>query len=270
MYAVPALIGAFWGVPLIAREIEARTLPLAWTQSVTRTRWLAVRLGLTGLASAAATGLLSVMVTWWASPLTHAVQIAGSSASVANRLDPVLFGARGIAPVAYAAFAFALGVTAGLLIRRIFPAMAVILIVFAAIQIAMPRWIRPDLMTPLRAIVPLNTAGLTELMVDTSNNSMTVAAVPAVPAGGWVISNQSIDAAGHVFTGPATRACLHATASQQACVASVARLHLRQLVTYQPASRYWTLQWYETAIFLGLALVLAGFCTWRVRRHHLS
>jgi MYXO-CTERM domain-containing protein len=35
-------------------------------------------------------------------------------------------------------------------------------------------------------------------------------------------------------------------------------------VTYQPASRYWTFQGYETAIFLALAL--AGICFWRIRR----
>ena len=40
----PALIGLFWGAPLIAHELETGTSALAWTQSVTRTRRLAVRL----------------------------------------------------------------------------------------------------------------------------------------------------------------------------------------------------------------------------------
>ena len=38
--AVPAVIGVFWGAPLIAREFETGTYRLAWTQSATRTRWL--------------------------------------------------------------------------------------------------------------------------------------------------------------------------------------------------------------------------------------
>ena len=46
IYAVPGLIGLFWGAPLITREIETGTFRLAWTQSVTRTRWLAVKIGL--------------------------------------------------------------------------------------------------------------------------------------------------------------------------------------------------------------------------------
>jgi hypothetical protein len=38
------------------------------------------------------------------------------------------------------------------------------------------------------------------------------------------------------------------------------------VLTYQPISRYWPFQWYETAIYIGLALLLAGFCFWWVRR----
>ena len=45
MYVVPALIGVFWGAPLIAREFEAGTHRLVWNQSVTRTRWLALKIG---------------------------------------------------------------------------------------------------------------------------------------------------------------------------------------------------------------------------------
>jgi hypothetical protein len=88
--------------------------------------------------------------------------------------------------------------------------------------------------------------------------------------GAWILSNQSIDRAGHAFTGPPTAACLSQTNSFQACQASVARLHLRQLVTYQPASRFWALQRYETAIFLAAALALAGICFWWVSRRRLS
>jgi hypothetical protein len=41
-------------------------------------------------------------------------------------------------------------------------------------------------------------------------------------------------------------------------------------VTYQPANRYWTFQWYETAILLTLAAALAALSTWRIRRLRLS
>ncbi len=43
---VPVVLGMLWGAPLVASELEARTSDFAWTQSVTRTRWLAVKAGL--------------------------------------------------------------------------------------------------------------------------------------------------------------------------------------------------------------------------------
>jgi hypothetical protein len=53
------------------------------------------------------------------------------------------------------------------------------------------------------------------------------------------------------------------------CFAEMKRLGYRQQVTYQPASRFWRFQWYETGIYTALALALAGFCFWRLR-HRLS
>jgi hypothetical protein len=41
-------------------------------------------------------------------------------------------------------------------------------------------------------------------------------------------------------------------------------------VTCQPASRYWPLQWAETSVLVFLALLLAGFCFWWIRRGRLS
>jgi len=92
---LPALIGLFWGAPLIARELEASTHRLVWNQSVTRTRWLAIKLGLLALATIAAAGLGSLAVDWWSDPLDKAA--AGDFA----RMEPLLFATRGIVPVAY-------------------------------------------------------------------------------------------------------------------------------------------------------------------------
>ena len=54
--AAPALIGIFWGAPLIGRELETGTHQFAWNQTVTRTRWLAVKLAVVGLAAIATAG----------------------------------------------------------------------------------------------------------------------------------------------------------------------------------------------------------------------
>ena len=55
----PAVIGIFWGAPLVARELETGTYRLAWNQSVTRSRWLAAKLGFSVLAAAVAVGILT-------------------------------------------------------------------------------------------------------------------------------------------------------------------------------------------------------------------
>jgi ABC-2 family transporter protein len=272
LYAVPALIGAFWGAPLITRELEAGTLGLAWTQSISRTRWLTVKVGLIGLASMVTAGLLSLLVTWWAAPVDRAGPLAASGQrvnfDVLGRFTPALFGARGITPVGYAAFAFALGLTAGVLIRHTLAAMAASLAVFAGVQVAFALWVRAHLITPVRSIVPFNPAHLTELSIDGSGQ-ITVAAKVSRP-GAWILSNQTVTAAGHPFTGPAPAACVSDTGSFQSCQRALGGLQLRQLVTYQPAGRYWTFQWTETAIFLVLAVALAGLGYWWARRRRLA
>ena len=146
----PAIIGIFWGAPLIARELETRTFNLAWTQGVTRTQWLAVKLALTGLAAMAVTEALSLIYTWWASPISKATGLGqgGPQLFSQGKFSSVIFASHGITPLGYAAFAFALGTAVGVLTRRALPAMAITLAIFAAVQVAMPLSIRPHLFPP--------------------------------------------------------------------------------------------------------------------------
>ena len=93
----PAVIGIFWGAPLVARELETGTHRLAWNQSVTRSRWLATKLGFTVLATAVAVGILTLAITWWAHPIDGAT--GSSRGSLPSRLTPISFAMRGIVPV---------------------------------------------------------------------------------------------------------------------------------------------------------------------------
>ena len=259
MFAVPAVVGVFWGAPLVTREIEARTLPLTWNQSVTKTRWIALKLGLVGLASMATAGLFSLMLTWWSSPMDTSLEIPYGHRLSFERLGPVLFDTRGITPVGYAAFAFALGVTAGMLTRRTVSAIATTLGLFAAVQFAWAEWIRAHLVPPVQTIVPLDPANV--IVRTIHNGVMSVQAVPTLSQqGAWVLSGQVIDTAGHPFQPAVTQACLGPNI--QACAAYLARFHLRELISYEPASRFWTFQWVETGIFLAVALGLAAACIW--------
>jgi hypothetical protein len=269
MILAPAIIGVFWGAPVITREIEARTLPLTWNQSVTKTRWLAVKLGLIGLASLATAGLLSLMLTWWSGPVDTAVPLEKGNSITFARLGFVLFPTRGITPLGYAAFAFALGVTAGVLIRRTVPAMAATLAAFASVQIAWPIWVRPHLIPPAHAFVALTAANIpdAELAVGPGGSTILVPNLPSM-TGDWILSTQNIDPAGRPFNLNSVSACQGNT--PQACNNALSSLHLRAVIAYQPAGRFWAFQWAETGVFLAAALMLAGFCFWSIRRHHLS
>jgi hypothetical protein len=110
-------------------------------------------------------------------------------------------------------------------------------------------------------------------------------ATPNIP-NAWIYSTRIVDMAGHALstqylkttcpildagtpTGPRqnfpTQGPAAARAALRDCVAIVG-LTYHQVVTYQPASRYWAFQWYELAIFLAAAVILAGVSIWWVRR----
>ncbi|MGY0071849.1 transporter (plasmid) [Streptomyces sp. QTS137] len=268
--AVPAVIGMFWGAPLIARELETGTHYLAWNQGVTRTRWLVTKLGLGAAASMAAAGLTSLAVSWWSSPIDRAVNGGGATDTYFPRLDPMAFAARGVVPMAHAAFAFVLGVALGLVIRRTLPAMATTFVLYAAVQIAVPMWIRTHLAAADRTTLPIEPGGAPFSIQDGAEQI--VAHLEEVP-GSWVTSQQTLNAAGQPAPVPSSFAdCLHIEAGpptlQQVdrCVADLGALGYKQQVTYQPAGNFWALQWAETGLYLGLALALTGFCAWWIRR----
>ena len=276
----PALIGMFWGAPLVAREFEDGTFRLAWTQSVTRTRWMAVKLAVVGLASMGAAGLFSLVVTWWSSPLDRA-----------DLNQFATFDQRGIAPIGYAAFAFTLGVLAGALIRRTLPAMFVTLAVFVAVRLTEFSWLRPRLLRPVLLNLALNPASTGYGQQGTLSvlfSSPTLMPDPPNLPNTWITSLEIVNARGRALTTQVLNSACpgigqgrggggggglggHSKAPQavvnrlQDCVAKIGTTY-HEAVAYQPASHYWPLQWYELAIFLSAAVILATVCLWRIRR----
>jgi hypothetical protein len=284
----PAVIGLFWGAPLIARELETGTAALAWNQSVTRTRWLAVKLAVGALTAMAVTEALSVMQTWWEAPVSQAVADGASVGVGQSRFSQLNFATHGITPLGYAAFAFALGVTAGALIRRTIPAMAVTLAIFAALQVAMPLWVRPNLAPPDPTVIPVTSLGAALASPGPGGTTYTLLAtgIPGQP-GAWLLSSGPVNAAGqpgnitpaacislaNASAGTATGAGTQVGRSAQGqpgtpvdFLACLARHGIREAITYQPARRYWRFQATETAIYLALALALAGYCFRRLSR----
>ncbi len=273
--SAPAIIGIFWGAPLIARELETGTHRLVWNQTVTRTGWLATKLALIGLAAMVGVGLLSLLLTWWSGPIDDAI-----AAGIRNgtwlgnpRIAPPTFGAHGIVPIGYTAFAFALGVAAGAVIRRTVPAMAITLVVFVAVQLAMPPLVRSHL-GPAQLTTTITAQNLKGLLAEGPEGPVKELRIAVDSPGAWDISNHTVDAQGRaVDTLPSwVMGCVPAGLplgglnADPGCFQRLEQAGYRQRVTYMPASRYWTLQAIETAIFLALAAALTGFCFWWVRR----
>ena len=268
--AAPAVIGIFWGAPLIAGELEAGTHYLAWTQSITRTRWLAVKLTLIGLAAIAVTEAMSLMQTWWATPISLAVARGACCTELAmNQFSPLVFAAHGITPIGYAAFAFALGVTVGVLVRRAVLAMALTLAIFAALQVAVPLWVRPHLFPPVHTITTIGSWASVDMQVRPDATFVLTPDGFSEPEASVVSIGGPVNAAGQQVTAfPAD--CRPGAVAGYGKDAQIAMLQcldshgVRIAATYQPAGRYWAFQWTETTIYIALALALAGYCFLRI------
>ena len=229
MAVVPGLVGVFIGAPLLARELERSTHLLAWTQSITRSRWLVVRLAMVGGATVAAGLAVGQLAFWWWAPLALGF----------SNGDWQAFAAIGIMPAAYGLFGLGLGVASGAIVRRTVPAMLITTIGFAATRLAVTFWLRPHYMAPL-----------TGSMDDTER-------------GRWFLGLYWSDAAGHPISNDAVNQ-LVAQASDPSTALAEHGLH--QLLIYQPASRLLTFQLIEAAIFAGLGLALVAITVWRTRR----
>ena len=266
------------GAPLLARELESGTYRLAWTQSVGRRRWLGTKLAVVGLTAVATTGPLSLAVSWSARSI---------DLTKANQFR--YFDQRDIVPLGYAAFAFALGVIIGLLIRKVLPAVAVTLAAFVAARFMVERWLRTHLVAATHHVFGLDQArpGFTVL----PSSGVTFRADPPYIPNAYVLSAQIVDKGGHrvgaaalhqfvvqycpaIAQGPGNPApigsghAVHAPADPTAFSACMGHLSAvyRQSVAYIVPGKYWTMQWLEMAIFLAAALALVGAALWLVNR----
>ncbi len=252
--AVPALVGMFWGVLLVAPELETGTFRVSWTQSVSRARWLAAKVAVGAAVSVVVTGLLSWALTVWAHGLDWATWSVSST-----------FPARGAAPVGYALFAIALGVATGLALRRAAPAMLVTLGGYVAVTYSLERWVRDRLVPPVVLDVPLaNVHAVNE--GGYGFGSILWEGAVRVPSGSWTLSDETLAAAGPSWPMGIPAHCTAPGQTQQGCDDWLAGLGLHQHLVYHPAAHFWPIQWVETGLLVAAAAVLVALCFWWVRR----
>ncbi|MFF0389405.1 transporter [Kitasatospora sp. NPDC004615] len=254
LLVLPVVLGVFCGAPLVAREFEAGTHRLVWNQSITRRRWLAVKLAVVGGSCTLAVALVSLLLGWATGPV---VAVEGA------RFEPVAFASHGLVPAAYAAFASVLGATLGLHLRRTVPAMATTLAVFTAVQLAVPALVRPHYQAPERTSVQLTApivANLSKIGTYGDIGGL------RVPGGPWVIDTSAIldESGAPVGHSDWFQDCMdHSSlADLPRCLADH-RIHVE--ITQQPADRYWTFQVVESALFALLTAFAAALAVRRLR-----
>ena len=257
LQVVPALIGAFLGAPLLARELESGTFRFAWTQGIGRWRWTLANVVALGIVVTAASGAISVLFSWYYQPYFPA---ASQNLYVAKELPigasspfaPGLFDLRGVTFGAWTLAAFAIGVLAGVLIRRVVPAIAATLVIYTGLAFAVGGFLRQHYLAPL-ATSALN-----------------------IPSSAWVISQQWLTKSG----GPASQSVLSQVLKRapghlfgkggvpkSVTVWQYLAQHGYTLsTTYQPASRFWPFQWVEGGWLLALSVLLIAATVWLVRR----
>ena len=235
---LPALAGLFVGAPLLARELEHGTHRFAWTQSITRSRWLLSKTSLLAVATVGGALLASAIVMWWRSPFD----------TLEGRMGPGGFDIEGVVVPAYALYALALGALAGLILRRTVAAMTLTLVVFAATRLAVLEFLRPRFLEPLHRTVVASDSGR--------------------QAGDWVLSDTLVDAGGRgITTAKEDLAVLHAQHAGIDPHTYLVTLGWRRIISYQPGGRFWTFQLIEAGIFVTLALAVIAVTLWFVRRN---
>jgi hypothetical protein len=244
---VPLLPGLFWGAPAVAQELETGTNNFAWTQSITRRRWLAMKAGWLLLGAAVLAGAVSALVTWWSGP---------DSALNADAFGATKFDVTYIAPVGYAVFAMALGICAGALLRRALPALAVTLAGFAALRV-LTTWLRPHYMTPVTAYYKVTAAAFKPTGSYLAISQGFIGPNGQTPPSGGTVS---------VFNSMVVPAVCQNANENGSPLSCLAAHGYRGYVTYQPASRFWAFQGIETGIFVALAAVLLGVTFWVLKR----
>jgi hypothetical protein len=236
---LPGLAGVFVGAPLLAREFETGTWRLAFTQSVTRLRWLAGRLAVVAAGVTAVSLAFAVLFTWWRAPLDR----------IGGRLQTPSFVVSAPSMVAVALFALALGVFAGAVLRRVIAAMAVTLTVFFVVRVTMEEYVRPGYLRPrVRVTVP-NPAREPGRVADTD----------------WVVGSGLLDRDGHRLSAAEEAAIFDRVYGDAGGVVHgagspleryLADNGLRHYTEYHPDSSFWAMQAVDSAWFLAFAVVL--------------
>jgi hypothetical protein len=237
---LPILLGAMVGAPLVARECEQHTNLLVWMQSITRTRWLTVKVALVLGTGLLVGGVLLVLLTWWYRPFS---QLNGN-------FNQVAFDFSGPVLIAATVLALALGIFVGTLTRRTVFAIFLTLALILAIRLPVEFGLRPNYEPQITVTWPL---------AQSDNPPITLGRQD------WNLGQGFIDAHGNK-TNTINCSGQHMMGELTPLQCMQASGYRGNYLSYQPADRFWTFQWIETSIYLAISVLALGATFWLVRR----
>jgi hypothetical protein len=210
-------------------DLENGTYRLAWTQSITRGRWLLGKLGLPVAAAVLAAGTLILLFTWWRAPNVH----------INGHLDTGNYDTTGTVVIGYTLFALALALALGAIWRRAAASLTVAFIGYFAVRILVDYALRDHLVAPLKATYKgaQQPSFLYNAHVISSDATLNGKQIMSMHGGGGFLG-------GHV----------------QAAAPEISKAVFH--VVYQPESHFWPLQLTETGLFAGASAILILFAAW--------
>jgi hypothetical protein len=251
LQAVPALIGAFAGAPLLAGVFETGTFRYVFTQGFGRARWATAKLVSLAVVVAVAAGAFSMVFSWAYGPLLGANGYGYSS------LYSLFFDLRGIAFAAWTLAAFAIGALAGVLIRRVLPAMFATLAAWSGLAFATAVFLRPHYRAALQTTNP-NIGPPAQVISQWWALHGKPVGLSALSTALRPVDVRVVTAA--VFQpGPSTPANFDP-------VHYLLAHGFNLVASYQPGSWFWPFQWIEGAWLLVLSVLLGASAIWLVRR----
>lgn len=258
---VPCLLGMVFGAPLVAGELEHCTNRLAWTQGVSRTKWLIVKWCVVALSLVTVVALLTLIAQWWTGHATE--RLAGNLEELGlggGPLQPLYFPITGLAFSAYTLFAFALGTALGAVIRKTSWAIATTVVIYTAVSVLVVLFVRPSLAPQLFVQIP--TPGQPSAVM----NAMILDEIH----GSWDLGFGYRYAPGTPDTGPSAdvvaQRCEVQNYNESPYLACLSEHRIQTGTFYQAGNHYWELQWRESVLLLLTSGSLLGVTVWSVRR----
>ncbi|MFJ8546855.1 ABC transporter [Streptomyces sp. NPDC093586] len=231
---IPVLLGVFIGAPLFAGDLENGTAKLVTAQSVSRTRWLAVKLGVTGLVIVVASVALSVAFGWWWSPVR-------GTATVLDWTSGSAFDTTGPVPVALSLLTFVGGAAIGVALRRTLASMVVTFAFAVAVQLVWSHF-RLSLGDPV--------------VLTTERGVTAEDSFPVLPGGAYQLDQSYLTGDGDLL-GWST--CVQAADEQAHAACLRAADVVGWSVEYLPISQMGGMQWLGAGIVLALTAGLTVF-----------